>query len=320
MHVVDVREALSDDARLTPGVRLHILDEAMQRGPPVEAEADDLGEKVGSERVVVAAVARFADALGDAALEEAAGLGADAGLADVELVGELVEGAGLVGEEEGTEETAGDAGESVVFGGESHALDEVVSVGHGEVVIWNVQYKLNDKKWPAFCPLAPYILAVGPATTPRGNALPCTAMTSEIGFAIMSDAIRPALEPGEWKLRRSGPISLDVVDRIDYIVIEGPGGETVKVTGTDEIFALISLANDALPPEDPRKITHGWLARVETVRDMIRDLADSGDPKLASLRHELALGWDQMAQVLSAILPPVSDTDHLGDDGEPVSR
>ena len=37
------------------------------------------------------------------------------------------------------------------------------------------------------------------------------------------DAIRPALEPGEWKLRRSGPISLDVVDRIDYIVIEGPG-------------------------------------------------------------------------------------------------
>ena len=138
-------------------------------------------------------------------------------------------------------------------------------------------------------------------------------MTSEIGFSIMSDAIRPALEPGEWKLRRSGPISLDVVDRIDYIVIEGPGGETVKVTGADEIFALISLANDALPPDDPRKITHGWLARIETVRDMIHDLAASGDPKLASLRHELAAGWDQMAQVLTAILPPVSD-DQLADE------
>lgn len=145
-------------------------------------------------------------------------------------------------------------------------------------------------------------------------------MTSEIGFSIMSDAIRPALEPGEWKLRRSGPISLDVVDRIDYIVIEGPGGETVKVTGADEIFALISLANDALPPEDPRKITHGWLARIETVRDMIHDLAESGDPKLKTLRHELAAGWDQMAQVLSAILPPVSDLDHLADDDEPASR
>jgi hypothetical protein len=130
-------------------------------------------------------------------------------------------------------------------------------------------------------------------------------MTSDLAFPIMSEGIRPALEPKEWKLRRSGPISLDVVDRIDYIVIEGPGGETVKVTGADEIFALISLANDALPLDDPRKITHGWLARIETVRDMIRDLADSGDPTMAPLRRELANGWDQMAQVLSAILPPV---------------
>ena len=129
-------------------------------------------------------------------------------------------------------------------------------------------------------------------------------MTSDLAFPIMSDAIRPALEPSEGKARRSGPISRDVVDRIDYVVIGGRGVETVKVTGADEIFALISLANDALPPDDPRKITHGWLARVETVRDMIRDLADSGDPALAPLRRELAAGWEQMAQVLGAILPP----------------
>ena len=139
------------------------------------------------------------------------------------------------------------------------------------------------------------------------------AMTTDLGFSIMSDAIRPALEPSEWKLRRSGPISLDVVDRIDYIVIEGPRGETVKVTGADEIFALISLANDALPPDDPRKITHGWLARVETVRDMIHDFAETGDPALAPLRHELANGWDQMVQVLSAILPPSDAMDESSD-------
>jgi hypothetical protein len=120
----------------------------------------------------------------------------------------------------------------------------------------------------------------------------------------MTDEIRPALEPAEWKVRRSGPISLDVVDRVDYIVIEGPNGETVKVTGADEIFALISLANDALPPDDPRKITHDWLARIETIRDMIRDMADGTDESLVALRRELATGWDQMAQVLSAILPP----------------
>jgi hypothetical protein len=121
----------------------------------------------------------------------------------------------------------------------------------------------------------------------------------------MSDLIRPALAPDEWKQRRSGPIKLDVVDKYDYVVIEGPHGETVKVSGADEIFALISLANDALPADDPRKITHGWLARVEAIRDMIRDLAASGDPNFAEMRRELAEGWDEMAQVLLAILPPV---------------
>jgi hypothetical protein len=120
----------------------------------------------------------------------------------------------------------------------------------------------------------------------------------------MSEAIRPALEPGEWRERRSGPISLDVIDRNDYIVIEGPSGETVKVSGADEIFALISLANDALPEDDPRKITHGWLARIETIRDMIRDFADRGDPSLAADRRDLAAGWEQMAQVVRAVLPP----------------
>ena len=120
----------------------------------------------------------------------------------------------------------------------------------------------------------------------------------------MSEAIRPALEPSEWKVRRSGPISLDAIDRTDYIVIEGPGGETVKVSGADEIFALISLANDALPDDDPRKIRHEWLARIETIRDMFSELAERGEPHLASHRRDLAAGWEEMAQVVKAILPP----------------
>jgi hypothetical protein len=130
----------------------------------------------------------------------------------------------------------------------------------------------------------------------------------------MTDVIRPALAPEEWKQRRSGPISLDVVGSLDYVVIEGPNGESVTVNGADEIFALISLANDALPEHDRRKISHGWLARVEAIRDMIRDMADNGDPKLAPYRRELAEGWDQMAQVLAAILPPGDGRDYQLDD------
>jgi len=125
--------------------------------------------------------------------------------------------------------------------------------------------------------------------------------------------IRPALEPGEWKERRSGPISLDVGDTFDYVVIEGPSGETVTVSGADEIFALISLANDALPLDDPRKITHGWLARVEAIRDMLLEMAAEGEESLERDRRELAKGWDQMVQVLSAILPPDEPHDERDD-------
>jgi hypothetical protein len=134
-------------------------------------------------------------------------------------------------------------------------------------------------------------------------------------FGVMSEAIRPALEPGQWKERRSGPISLDVIENAEYVVIEGPHGETVTVSGVDEIFALISLANDALPRDDPRKITHSWLARVEAIRDMLIALASEGDRQLEAERRQLARGWDQMAQVLSAILPPQDEAD-AEDDGD----
>jgi hypothetical protein len=134
MYIVDVGKALADDAWLAGTVRLHLADESVQRGPAVEPKTDDLPEEVGSERVVIAAVSRLADSLGDATLDEATCFGADAGLADVELLGELVEGAGLVREQKSAEEAASDAGETIAFGGQSHALDEGVSVGHGGLI------------------------------------------------------------------------------------------------------------------------------------------------------------------------------------------
>ena len=49
--------------------------------------------------------------------DEASCLRTDAGLADAELLGEIVERAGLVVECEGAKEASGDAGEAVVLGG-----------------------------------------------------------------------------------------------------------------------------------------------------------------------------------------------------------
>ena len=108
-------------SRIRPGVKIS----------EAQAEADDLAEEVGREAVIVTPVARLTNALGDSAFEEASRLSADAGLADSELLGQIIEGAGLALEEKSAEESAGDPGEAVAFGGESHALDEGLAIGHG---------------------------------------------------------------------------------------------------------------------------------------------------------------------------------------------
>jgi len=66
--------------------------------------------------------------------------------------------------------------------------------------------------------------------------------------------IAPALEPEEWKCRRSGA-SIDYVDGETHIVMTDPDGEIVSVSGPAEIFALMALANHALPLGDPRRTT-----------------------------------------------------------------
>lgn len=150
VHGLDVGEAITDDARLVADGRVHLVGEAMEACPTAEPGADDLDEEVRCEGVIIAAVANLADAFGDPAIEETSGLGADAGLAHGELLGEVVEGAGLIAEEEGAEESAGDTREAVGFGGESHAFDEGVSVGGcHEGSDWSVQYKLNVTPGPA---------------------------------------------------------------------------------------------------------------------------------------------------------------------------
>jgi hypothetical protein len=130
MHIVDIREPIAYGSRQIGGGALHFPGETMESRPSAEPKPDYLGEKIGAEGVVVAAISGLAHPLGNAAVEEATRLGADTCLADVQLLGQLVERAGLTLEEERAEEAAGDAGEAVGLGGEAHALDEGV-IGHG---------------------------------------------------------------------------------------------------------------------------------------------------------------------------------------------
>ena len=86
------------------------------------------------------------------------------------------------------------------------------------------------------------------------------------------------------------------------LVVEGYRGEQAVVVGGDAIFALMRRANAALRDDDRRKITAAWLARIETVRDIILDVAARGDPDLADARRQLAEGWEEIAAVVRSIV------------------
>jgi hypothetical protein len=109
--------------------------------------------------------------------------------------------------------------------------------------------------------------------------------------------IAPALKPDEWKARDCGYAKIDCVWEETHVVVRDPDGEVVSVSGPDEIFALIALANDALPDDDPRKITR------EKVRLLI---AMTDKPWDASGTLEQHTAVRKLVRALEALLPPAS--------------
>ena len=67
--------------------------------------------------------------------------------------------------------------------------------------------------------------------------------------------IAPALEPADWERQRYGSIALDDAGQTPRLIVTDPNGQVVRVSGGDELFALMALANEALPANDPRKLT-----------------------------------------------------------------
>lgn len=78
----------------------------------------------------------------------------------------------------------------------------------------------------------------------------------------MAFEIAPALEPEEWLQFRCGGIAIDQVGDETHIVVTDPDGEVVSISGPQDLFALMALANSALPDGDPRKITRQLARRL----------------------------------------------------------
>ena len=90
-------------------------------------------------------------------------------------------------------------------------------------------------------------------------------------------------------------MSLDHVDGETHVVVTDPDGELVSVSGSAEVFALMALANDALPDGDPRKVTR---EKVQLLADLTTDIWQGH--RSAEQRDALLT----LSRSLNALLPP----------------
>jgi hypothetical protein len=125
----------------------------------------------------------------------------------------------------------------------------------------------------------------------------------------MAIEIAPALEAREWKERRCGAVSIDRVDGETHVVLTDPDGEIVSVSGPEEVFALLALANDALPTGDPRKMTCDRARLLERASDHYEQSANQhwgeNHPETAAAHQHVAAELAEFARVVRALLPSV---------------
>ena len=112
----------------------------------------------------------------------------------------------------------------------------------------------------------------------------------------MGTTVRPALTPDEWYRRQSGAVLSQTIGDETHVIVADPDQQLVSVTGPNELHALAALANDALPDDDPRKLTQTDL----TVLGILLERLDRHQPKTQRL---VALA-ESLYTKLWALLPP----------------
>ena len=112
----------------------------MQAVPASEALAHCSLEEIGRDAIVVAPVARLADALDKSLLLEEASVDAGASFARAQLIRDFIEGEIAFSGEQESDYSAGDPWESIALLGQGEPLDEVLSgatlVRRGLAAVW----------------------------------------------------------------------------------------------------------------------------------------------------------------------------------------
>lgn len=113
----------------------------------------------------------------------------------------------------------------------------------------------------------------------------------------MPTPVKSALSPAEWSLHQSGAVSIDVVDDETHVAMRDPDGEVVSVSGNDELFALMALANSALTDDDPRKLCRTDLAILSVLMEEYH-ASEAHDRKIHGLAATL---YEKLGALLPAI-------------------
>lgn len=111
----------------------------------------------------------------------------------------------------------------------------------------------------------------------------------------MPEQILPALTPQQWKEGRAGCLSLGVVDDELHVVVRDPDDGLVSISGVDDLWALIALANEALPHSDVRKLAMRDVGVIRVLAESCPDTANGR--RLRTLAEALS---DRIASLLPA--------------------
>lgn len=112
-----------------------------------------------------------------------------------------------------------------------------------------------------------------------------------LGLFIMAP-IRPALSAAQWRCRRFGALSVESAGQESYLAIDGADGELMTLRGASELFAMMALANDAMPGGDARKFTITDAAVCRLVMERVAAM-ESEEP-LATLVRSLCAKIDAL--------------------------
>jgi hypothetical protein len=116
----------------------------------------------------------------------------------------------------------------------------------------------------------------------------------------MSDPIQPALSAEEWakNLNDRGGLEIQAFPEESSISIQDWGAMSGVTVGSEDLPALIALANAALPDSDPRKITREMV-------DGLRREADRAEyaDRVGDNAGMTDLDARRIADVLASYLP-----------------